>query len=81
MSKLVSVVAYPGGRLEDVASSGWNAARVPLPTDAEVRALVRSGHLLAAGPSAATSFYIADRGHEAVDATVTLPVPQQTYHR
>lgn len=66
---LVSVVQYPSGRLEDVASSGWDADRVPLPTDAEVRQLVRDGHLVFGERSVATTFYITDSGrrvaHEA----------------
>lgn len=66
VSRLVSVVSYPGGRLEDVASSGWDAERVPLPTDPEVRVLVRSGHLLSPERTAATSFYIADEGRRAI---------------
>ncbi len=71
--RLVSVVQHPGGRLEDVAASGWEVGRVALPTDAEVRQLVRDGYLEKAGPSVATSFYVTEAGRLASKGMMARP--------
>lgn len=64
--RLVSVVQHPDGRLEDVAGSGWNGERVPLPSEVEVRELARAGYLERVEPRIAASFYVTDDGLEAV---------------
>lgn len=63
-AELISVFQYPGGRREQLGSRSWNTHAVELPTDAEVRELVRRGYLVRGPVSPATTFAATHRGQQ-----------------
>ncbi|MDO9353768.1 MAG: hypothetical protein Q7T55_08735 [Solirubrobacteraceae bacterium] len=64
--ELISVFEYPHRRREQLGSTSWDQRNVELPSDAEIRELVRGGYLLRGPVSPATTFAITDEGRSAI---------------
>lgn len=68
-TELISVFEHPGGQREQLASDRWDTHATPLPSDAEVRELIRLGFLVPGPPSPATTFAATGRAIAALKAS------------